>query len=177
MQASIRNAAILVLAATSGYFARRAPHETPQVAAPPAATAVRHEKIETPALAVETMGSVPEAYAGKRNLFAYVEAPAPLPPHIEAVVPAAAPIAPIVAPPVQQAAKPEPPRFPYRYIGTFGTAQTRLAIFKRDGDIHNVRVGERIDADWTLRSIGLESVEVEAWRTGDRVQVSPGVDL
>jgi hypothetical protein len=47
-----------------------------------------------------------------------------------------------------------------RYIGSFGTAHTRVAAFKRDGEIVTARPGERV-GEFVLRSIGLESASVE----------------
>ena len=53
-----------------------------------------------------------------------------------------------------------PPRFDYKYIGTFGSAANPIATFTRDGEIVNARVGDVIDGKFILRNIGLESVEI-----------------
>jgi hypothetical protein len=56
--------------------------------------------------------------------------------------------------------QPPPPRFPYRYIGRFGPDRNPIAAFARDGEIATVRRGDRLGG-FTLRHIGVESVEVE----------------
>ncbi len=94
---------------------------------------------------------------GKRNLFAY-------PVHEQPVIIARAVVQelpPVATPaPALEAPAPQPIPFPYRYIGTFGPPQHPVAAFKRDGDVVTVLRGQRI-GDFVLRSIGIESVEVE----------------
>jgi len=53
-----------------------------------------------------------------------------------------------------------PPAFDYRFIGTFGPLQDRIAAFSRNGEIVTARLGDRIGETFELRSIGAESVEV-----------------
>lgn len=171
MQASLKSAAILFVAATSGWLVRGVAHERPSALAPVAQAApVTSEAIATPPpMRVDVLGVPPEPQGGKRNLFAYVEEPvAPVAMHVEHVAPVAVYVPPPVAEPI--AAKPEPPQFPYRYIGQFGTERTRVAAFTRDGTVVTVRAGDRIDAQWSLRRIGIESVELEA-STGERITV------
>ena len=70
----------------------------------------------------------------------------------------------IVAPAVIAPQQPEAPprvRFTHRYIGRFGPEHRPIAAFSRNGEIVTVRVGERIDDQFVLRSIGIESAEVE----------------
>ena len=67
---------------------------------------------------------------------------------------------PEVVPPPPPPPKPVPPAFTYRYIGTFGTPANPIATFTRDGEIVNARIGDVIDGKFTLRNIGLESVEI-----------------
>ena len=100
-----------------------------------------------------------ETSSGQRNLFAYRAQQAQV-----IVTPAVMAPAPIVNPSpviVEESSAPQPIPFPYRYIGTFGPADNRLAAFKRDGEIFTIRTGERI-GDFVLRSIGIESVDVES---------------
>jgi hypothetical protein len=67
---------------------------------------------------------------------------------------------PEVAPPPPPPPKPVPPAFPFKYIGTFGSAANPIATFSRDGEIVNARVGTIIDGRFILRRIGIESVEI-----------------
>jgi hypothetical protein len=170
MQTSLKSTAVILIAATSGWLVRGVAHEQPPNAvAPTVHAAVTTQAVAaTPPLHIDHLGVPPEPQGGKRNLFAYVEAPT-TPPHVEAI---ATPVASFVAPtPIEPVvAKPEPPQFPYRCIGRFGTDRTRLAAFTRDGVVVTVRAGERIDPQWSLRRIGMESVEVEA-STGERLSV------
>lgn len=96
-----------------------------------------------------------------RNLFAFREPEIPRaqpavfhpPPEIIAM--------PVTAPPPQVEERPRL-RFTHRYIGRFGTNDRPIAAFARDEAIVTVRVGGRIDDHFVLRSVGVESVEVEA---------------
>ena len=53
-----------------------------------------------------------------------------------------------------------PPAFPYKYIGTFGSAANPIAAFSGSGEIVNARVGDVIGGRFILRNIGIESVEI-----------------
>jgi hypothetical protein len=110
---------------------------------------------------------------GDRNLFSYREAP-------RVVI---APIAPPVAVPVAVAAVAPPPRaepeepaiapFPWRYIGRFGREDNPVAAFVRDGEVKTVRIGDGIDAQYVLRSIGIESVDVQSDDAGtERIELA-----
>lgn len=65
-----------------------------------------------------------------------------------------------IAPPPPPPPKILPPAFPYKYIGTFGSASNPIATFSRDGEIINARVGTVIDGRFILRRIGIESVQI-----------------
>ena len=53
-----------------------------------------------------------------------------------------------------------PPQFTYKFIGMFGPPANPIATFIRDGEIVNARAGEILEGKFTLRSIGIESVEI-----------------
>ena len=53
------------------------------------------------------------------------------------------------------------PQFPYRCIGRFGPDASPFAVFIRDGELVNARVGDAIGG-YRLQSIGIESVDVVA---------------
>ncbi|HKO55500.1 MAG TPA: hypothetical protein VJ276_06440, partial [Thermoanaerobaculia bacterium] len=63
-------------------------------------------------------------------------------------------------PPPPPPPKPVPPDFPYKYIGTFGSAQNPIATFSGNEEIINARVGDVIQNRFVLRNIGIESVEI-----------------
>ena len=167
-------AGIVVLAALSGWVVRgirfdRDPEPKPMVVSLPVITP--GETLPAPHGVIERVPH--DGSLGKRNLFAYRV-------HERPAVVAAEPV--YVAPPavvapqpvVAEPVAPPPIPFPYRYIGTFGTAHNRVAAFKRDAEIVTVRSGERI-GDFVLRSIGLESAEVEGPDGMRRIPLSSDV--
>lgn len=135
------------------------PSPAPVVAEPPPdVTAVQRTEVQ------------PHSGAIGRNVFAFYEAPpvrrAPEPVRERPVqVAVAQPPQPVVEQPVQ---KSEPPRpiFPYAFIGRFGPDANPIAVFSRDGEIVNARVGEVIGGAWLLTEIGIESVVVNGQRVG-----------
>lgn len=116
----------------------------------------RHEPAAEPSSVVRPV-PISGASLGKRNLFAYAVHEQPV---IIARSAVQEPTAIATPAPVAEAPAPQPIPFPYRYIGTFGPPQHPVAAFKRDGDVVTVFRGERV-GDFVLRSIGIESVEVE----------------
>lgn len=113
---------------------------------------------------------------GRRDPFTYVQVEWTGPP---VVTIAPIPPRPVTVPSVTPApiAEEKPPlQFPYRYIGVFGPDVDPIAAFARDGSVVTVRAGERIDSQFALRSIGLESVTVESIVAGrtDSVRVGLG---
>lgn len=151
-------AGIILAAALTGWFVRGFdfPREAEPIA-PSHPVVVASEPLPAPPSLIQR---VPLAGSlGHRNLFDYrADAPRPIstPAVVSAAPVAAAPEPAVIEPP----AAPAPIPFPYLYIGTFGTAEKRVAAFKRDGEIVTIRAGERIGA-FVLRSIDLETVEVE----------------
>ena len=169
MQRTLITLSAAAAAAMLGWLARGIEIETPAAPAP----VVVHAEVaqETAPAPARVAGfELPRTSAGKRNLFAYREAaPRPVvtytPP--PAIVAAPAPLPAIEAPPEPR------PQFAYRFIGTFGTRDTRFAAFSRDGEVITVRPGRKIGTDFVLRSIGVESVEVENTR-GATMRVALG---
>ena len=167
-------AGIVVLAALSGWVVRgirfdRDPEPKPIVVSLPVITP--GETLPAPPGVIQR---VPQnGSLGKRNLFAYRvhERPVIVAPEPVYVAPPA-----VVAPQpiLVEPTAPPPIPFPYRYIGTFGTAHNRVAAFKRDTEIVTIRNGERI-GDFVLRSIGMESVEVEGADGMRRIPLSSDV--
>ena len=159
----MKTAGWIVLAALGGWLVRSITLRAVEPTAAPVhviqQTIAKTEAITSPPnVVVRTADRV--SSLGQRNLFAYRanEQPAiatrivhtPPPPIRAAVQPAI----------VEEPSALQPVAFPYRYIGTFGPPHHRVVAFKSDGDIHTLFVGDRIGA-FTVRAIGIESVEVE----------------
>ena len=164
-------AAMVVLAALSGWFVRGIRFDDAVEPLPqPRAVIVQTEPIEDPPT-VNRRAAVEVASLGNRNLFAYRTHEPTVITH--RVITHQAPI--FIAPPAEivPAAVPEPPPFPYRYIGKFGPPHNPVAAFSRDHDVLTVRTGERV-GDFVVRTIGLESVEVESAYGVRRIPLDAG---
>lgn len=161
-----------VLAALSGWVVRGIhlnaeksplPQPVPQSAGKPALS--QPADVAVP-LSVDRPVDLSHAARSTRNLFAYRE------PEIRRAQPAVfhpPPVvvaAPVTAPPPVVEERPRL-RFTHRYIGRFGPKDRPIAAFARDGEIVTVTVGGRIDDHFVLRSVGVESVEVEASVNGE----------
>lgn len=164
MRISQRNVLIGVLALLGGWMVRGIAFDAdaspmPQSSAPPAiAPSVQAEML--PQLSVDRVRHASSETRSTRNLFGYVERVVPVAPDVR---PEPAPI--VVAPPVVvPVAVDERPRlrFAYRFIGRFGPDDRPVAAFSRDGEIVTARVGDRVGEHFVLRSVGIESVEMEA---------------
>lgn len=154
-------AAMVVLAALSGWFVRGirfddAPDPSPAPRTTP--VLVETAPVAEPVPAIQRVPIADNGSLGHRNLFAYRVDERPATAAYVIVDPA--PV--VIAPPVEitAPAAPAPVPFPYRYIGRFGPPHNPVAAFTRDGDVLTVRAGEHI-GDFVLRSIGIESVEVD----------------
>jgi hypothetical protein len=76
-----------------------------------------------------------------------------------------------------EAAKPKPAEFTLLYLGRFGPADKKLAVFTNGKEIYNVQEGDVIDNKFIVAHIGLESVDIRFvgfpdWPT-KRVGVTP----
>ena len=173
MRISLPVGALILTAAASGWLVRGLGAR--DVAAPvPAAAPVPSLPRVTEGLPVGVMDlSLPRGETrGRRDLFAYRERFIPPPePVIVPAVQRAPEIVPLPEPKLPSA--PPPPQFTWRFIGTVGTEHNRVAAFARDGEIVTVRRGDTIGGDFVLRSIGMESVEVEPLSAGTGPQRVP----
>jgi len=61
---------------------------------------------------------------------------------------------------IRLAAIPKPPPFTMKYLGSFGPADRRLAVFDDGKTVYNVREGGVIDGKFIVKHIGLESVDI-----------------
>lgn len=107
-----------------------------------------------------------------RNLFAFLDPPRPRRPVAAQVSPPIATPAPAPTPAQPVMIEPAVPAFPYRYIGTFGPRENVFAVFARDGDVINIRVGAVISDGFRLRRIDGDGVEV-SWAEGTRTMRVP----
>jgi hypothetical protein len=158
-----------VLAALSGWMVRgiQLNAETAPLSQPVPQTAMSEPVDTAPQLSVDRPADFSHAARSTRNLFAYREQEIPrAQPVVFHPPPAEIVAAPVTAPPPQVEERPRL-RFTHRYIGKFGPEHRPIAAFARDGKIVTVKVGDRIDDHFVLRSIGMESVEVEALVNGE----------
>lgn len=163
-------AGMIVAAALTGWFVRGVRFDRPPETAPVSHPIAQSEPLPAPPAVIQRTPL--DASPGQRNLFAYRvhERPVilePAPVHVAPVPVASQPV-------VMEPSAPAPIPFPHRYIGTFGTAHNRVAAFKRDNEVVTIRIGERI-GDFVLRSIGVESVEVEGADGVRRIPLSSDV--
>jgi len=59
-----------------------------------------------------------------------------------------------------EAAKPKPAEFTLQYLGRFGPADLKLAVFTNGKEIYNVKEGDVIDNKFIVSHIGYESVDI-----------------
>jgi hypothetical protein len=69
-----------------------------------------------------------------------------------------APLVPLAPAPAVTA--PAPAAFPWTYLGSFGPADRRIAVFSDGATVHNRREGEILAERFVLERIGIESVDV-----------------
>lgn len=60
-----------------------------------------------------------------------------------------------------EALKPKPPPFTMKYVGSFGPAGRRLAVFSDGKEIVNARQGEVLQGKFVVARIGYESVDIQ----------------
>ncbi len=62
---------------------------------------------------------------------------------------------------LEEAAKPKPPKFTFRYLGSFGPKSRPIAAFSDGKAIVNAREGDVILVKFRLAKIGYESVDIQ----------------
>ncbi len=117
------------------------------------------EQVEELRLAALTAASGSRAIG--RNPWSFGLPPEPAPRAITSVIDShpgprpQPPVAPVPAPAVAG-----PPVFPWRYLGSFGPRDRRIATFAEGDTVHNRREGEVLADRFVLEHIGIESVDV-----------------
>ncbi len=56
--------------------------------------------------------------------------------------------------------KPQPPPVTVTFLGSFGPAQGRIAVFTDGNDLYNARVGDVVKEHFVVASIGFESADL-----------------
>jgi hypothetical protein len=111
------------------------------------------------ALTLLSIPALAEEKTKRGNPFQYMTRPAPA----KKIAPKPAPVVEVQAPVVVEPEvprRPDPPRFPYRFIGMFGPVDKPIVAFVADDRVVTVQLGAEIDHQFVLRSIGLESVDI-----------------
>jgi len=113
---------------------------------------------------LEALAAKPGEYRPGRDPFRFQAPPAPPKPPPPPPRPAPA------APPRQQAPaqqqakaappKPTPPAIDFRYLGSFGPDERRIAVFIDAKDIYNARRGDVVKERFVVRQIGFESADI-----------------
>ena len=114
-----------------------------------------------------------------RDPWRFVEpAPVAAVSHVRSAVATPVSAAAAIVAPAPVAVRPAPAPFPWQYLGTFGPAGRRIAVFAdpaRQGEVHNAREGEALTQGFVLERIGLESVDVRRAGAAQPAQrLSPG---
>jgi hypothetical protein len=60
-----------------------------------------------------------------------------------------------------EAAKPKPPEFTWEYLGNFGPANRRIAVFSDGKQVYNAQEGEVLERKFIVARIGYESVDIK----------------
>lgn len=158
-----------VIAAACGWFVRGIDFaaEPAPVTAPAITRAASPSADVEPPLRVEHPQRAMRTERIERNLFAYVTHERRAPATVAVAEPPPLLVAAVEPPPPRVGEERPRLRFPYRYIGNFGTRDRSIAAFVRNGEIRTVIAGGRIDEQFVLRSINIDTVDVEA---GDETQ-------
>jgi hypothetical protein len=158
MRPSFRIVAIVTVIAAGGYFVASG-LAVDEASVPPPAPVTATTIPEPEIAAIEMHALLPREPRDGRNLFAYREPPPK--PIAQAVVRYVAPPVAIAEPVAVQPAAPAPTRFTWKYVGSFGPRETPFAVFSRDGEVITARRGERVDAQFVVKAVGVESVDVQ----------------
>jgi hypothetical protein len=105
----------------------------------------------------------PGAFSPGRDPFRFSEPPrpaAPPPPPPPAPRPAQQREAPQTAQRQQTPPKPRPPAIDFRYLGSFGPKERKIAVFIDESEIYNARQGDVVKDRFLVVNIGFESADI-----------------
>lgn len=128
-------------------------------------------------LDLDQLAAVPRDYSPGRNPFAYGEPPPPPGPTPEELAErarleeearraaeearlAAEERARLLAENPPEPPRPQPPEFRMTYLGSFGPASRRIAVFSDGKEIYNALVGDVLAGEFVVQDIGYESVAI-----------------
>jgi hypothetical protein len=141
--------------------------------APGAATAQTAQAVQTvETLHLDALGRTPPGFTTGRDPWRYVEPPPPPPPaphqpsaaELRAQQEAAEAARRLAEEQARlaaiEAARPKPPPFTWTYLGNFGPANQRIAVFTDGQRVWNARQGEMLEKKFIIAQIGYESVDI-----------------
>ena len=107
----------------------------------------------------------PAEYHPGRDPFRFAAKPPPAPPAsarpAAAPTPQAQPPQPAPRPAARQPSTPQPPPVDVKYLGSFGPASGKIAVFGDGTDIYNVRKGDILKEHFLVESINYESADLK----------------
>jgi hypothetical protein len=128
------------------------------------------QTVET--LHLDALGRTPPGFTTGRNPWQFVEPPPPPPPaphkpsaaELRAQQEAAEAARRLAEEQARlaaiEAARPKPPPFTWTYLGNFGPAHQRIAVFTDGQRVWNARQGETLEKKFVISQIGYESVDI-----------------
>jgi hypothetical protein len=123
-------------------------------------------------LRLAALDNMPHSFTAGRDPWRFVEPPPPPPPvprqptaaELRALQEAEAArqrlLAQQQAAAAAEAAKPKPAPFTWTYLGSFGPARLRIAVFTDGQKVWNAREGEVLEGKFVVAQIGFESVDI-----------------
>ncbi len=123
-------------------------------------------------LRLAALDAMPRSFTAGRDPWRFVEPPPPPPPvprkpsaaELRAMQEAEAArqrlLAEQQAAAAAEAAKPKPAPFTWSYLGSFGPARQRIAVFTDGQKVWNAREGEILEGKFVVAQIGYESVDI-----------------
>ena len=115
---------------------------------------------DIPTLDIEALDRTAGSFLAGRDPFRYGEIPRPEPKPRPAPKPVERPEPVREAP--REPAAPQAPPFDYTFLGSFGSAGLRIAVFEDSlGNVINAFEGEVLEGKFKILKIGYESVDIE----------------
>jgi hypothetical protein len=133
---------------------------------------VREAVLTVVPLRLFDLGRTPPGFTTGRDPWRFVEPPPPPPPQphrpskaeLEAMQRAEAERLRLAAEAARlaaiEAARPKPPPFTWSYLGSFGPASQRIAVFTDGQKVWNAHEGDKLEGKFIVAKIGYESVDV-----------------
>ncbi len=125
--------------------------------------------VDIPRLDLEALRREAATYTPGRDPFRFgpppasarPEPPKPQPPPPRSPPTRAEPVQAPVTAPAASPPKPKPPPVDFVYLGSFGPADRRIAVFIKDDEIHNALAGDVLLDRFIVDKIGFESADIK----------------